>query len=140
MIKNGFTLVELLAVLVILALVIMISVPGVSIAKDYLNKKSLEIKIGLIESGATLWGQDNKSLLNTTTCEIENKEYQCYKVPISTLLSDNFIDSDSLEGDVRNPVNNYDFSKDNNCFGYVYKKNNRIDAYFGENSCKNGFK
>ena len=56
--KNGFTLVELLAVIALMAIIIVLAVPATGAVKDKLNEYMLEKKIKLIEKGAILYGED----------------------------------------------------------------------------------
>lgn len=61
--KNGFTLVELLAVIVILGLLIAIAVPSALKLSSKVKEKSLDTKIDLIEQAAMNFGQSNLSLI-----------------------------------------------------------------------------
>ena len=132
--KNGFTLVELLAVIVLIGLLIGIGIPGVNKISSNMKRKSLNTKIKLIEEAAILWGQDNKTRLsetkgcvNETTANNEEKTYSCKLVTIDLLLKDNYLDSDNNSGEYINPQTNS--SMKNDCVA-VYKKNNRVYAKY----------
>ncbi len=56
--KNGFTLVELLAVIVVLAIIIILVAPSLLGSADSTKKKAFETKVGLIETSAAIYGQD----------------------------------------------------------------------------------
>ncbi len=56
--KKGFTLVELLAVIVILSIIVTIAVPGVMSVSDKLKVNMYCKKIGQIENQAKLYGED----------------------------------------------------------------------------------
>lgn len=128
--KKGFTLVELLAVLVLIGLLIGIAVPGINKISSNMKKKSYNQKVKLIESAAVLWGQDNKTRLQTDNCDIDGNEVSCYKISVSELLTENYLDSDNNSGRVINPETNKDM---NDCEVRVYKQNKRVYAKIGEN-------
>src|SRR5690554_5467089 len=66
--KNGFTLVELLAVIVILSLLIAIAVPSSITIGNKIKEKLLKDKLTLAEKSAILWAQDNKKCFTSTGC------------------------------------------------------------------------
>ena len=94
--KKGFTLVEIITVIVLLSIILIISIPGIDKLSKAMKQNTLEKKERLIEQAAVLWGQDNKSILNSDlNCfvnEYETKEvttgnkmkvnklYDCHKV------------------------------------------------------------
>lgn len=55
--NRGFTLVEIISVIVLLGLIIGITVPSVMIASTNVKKKTLQTKIDNIEQAAVLYGQ-----------------------------------------------------------------------------------
>ncbi len=57
--KNGFTLVELIAIIGVLALIMIISAPMITKAGEASRKKAYETKMDLIEDDAVMYGQDN---------------------------------------------------------------------------------
>ncbi len=65
--RNGFTLVELLAVIVLLALLMTIAVPNVFKLNTKVKKKAYATKIDLIEQAADSYGQSNLSMIRTGT-------------------------------------------------------------------------
>ena len=138
--KKGFTLVELLVVIVLISLLLTLAIPGISKLSTNMKKRSLNKKIELIEQGAISWGQNNKILLNSTStranCEVgEDKKYYCYEVPLIDLYDDDYISDDQNNGKIVNPLTNIDLLSSTSCKVRVYKKNNRVYAYFGEETC-----
>lgn len=61
--RNGFTLVELLAVIVLLSLIMAIAVPSALKMSSRVKEKSYETKIELIEKAASNYGMSNLGLL-----------------------------------------------------------------------------
>lgn len=139
--KMGFTLVELLAVIVLIGLLTGIGIPGISKISENMKKKSFDKKVVLIEDAGIFWGQDNKSMLqNESSCETDEGRYSCYKITIKALIEEDYLESENYSN--INPIytnskNDKNFAQDTNCFVYVYKKNNRVTAYFGKKSCSN---
>jgi competence protein ComGC len=61
--KNGFTLVELMAVLVIIGLLLVLTIPNIVKISKQSKAKAYDTKINLIEQMAVYYGMDNKSLI-----------------------------------------------------------------------------
>ncbi|HBA37767.1 MAG TPA: hypothetical protein DCY94_03505 [Firmicutes bacterium] len=57
--KDGFTLVELLGIIVILAILMTLLIPMVNRSSTGAKKKTYETKVKMIEDAAVLYGQDN---------------------------------------------------------------------------------
>lgn len=113
--KKGFSLVELLAVIVILGLIALITVP---IVLDSLNSTKSELskeQVRQIESAARIWGTKN---LNDDSTEF---------ITIKTLIDNNLLE----DKDYKNiDLNSSSFENagvcieyKNNQFVYTYKKN-----------------
>lgn len=90
--KNGFTLVELLAVIVILALLVSIAVPGVLTMSDKIQSNMFCTKIENIEKAAQLWGDDHYDQINAAN----NKTVT---VKIQELLQKNYLKKDNDKSD-----------------------------------------
>ena len=58
--KNGFTLLELMAVIIVLAIIIAIAVPAYNGIKTKIDQKNYENKIDLIEVAAAKYSEDTK--------------------------------------------------------------------------------
>ena len=123
--KKGFTLIELLSVIALLGLLFGLAVPGISKIKSNIEKRKEKKVISLAESAGVLWGQDNKTRLRKSTCNIDSKEIPCFKITIDELKNQNYFDTDTSK-------------YDNYCM-YVYKRNNRVyTKYVKEDSeCDN---
>ena len=128
--KKGFTLVELLAVLVLISLLMGLAIPGINRISNNMKKKSYNQKIKLIESAAELWGQDNKTRLQADT-DCSSEISKCKKITIADLIKENYLDSDNNSGKYANPKNDKDMK---DCIVFVYKQNKRVYAKFDNGS------
>ncbi len=61
--KNGFTIVEILAVIVVLAAVMALVIPNLTESSSKAKNKLYDTKISMIEKAAILYAQDNYNLL-----------------------------------------------------------------------------
>lgn len=64
--KKGFTLVELMAVIVIISIVALVGVTSITGVRKQMDKKLFEEKLNSAISSAEKWGEDNKDMLPTT--------------------------------------------------------------------------
>ena len=135
--KKGLTLVELLAVIVLISLLLGLGIPGINRIRQNMNKKSLNTKVKLIEQAAVLWGQDNKTMLQKDDCsDVDNENKKCYQIKIEELIIEDYLESESHNEIIyTNPETNKDMIE-KNCYVRVYKKNNRVYAMFdAEDNC-----
>ncbi len=65
--KKGFTLTELLAVIVILAVVGLIGTVSITEVKKKMNENMFRNKLAEVISAGSKWGEDNKEELNPST-------------------------------------------------------------------------
>ena len=97
--KNGFTLIEIIAVVVILGLILLIIVPNVNDilkrSKTTLNERQKE----LIISAARNWGMENLTSTSETMLE---------KITIKTLQDNGFLE----DKEVKNLLDKSDLSSD----------------------------
>ena len=126
--KKGFTLVEVLAVIVILAIVISIAVTSVTSIRANSLKKLLETKISNIEGSAIMYAQDNQDILDEM-CVVDDNSYDFCKVVTVKVLVDNDYYKAQTGDDKSKTVVNDVTNKSMLCDTVqVYKKNNRIYA------------
>lgn len=99
--KNGFTLVELLIVIVLIAVITTIGTAGVIAVKRNIEKNLWESTISLIEKAAIEYGEDRKNAFesNAGTCKIDGVDKNpCMKVSVKTLLEKNYISTKETIG------------------------------------------
>lgn len=89
--KKGFTLVELLAVLVILAVIATISFPIVSNILENSEKKAYDQQIAEIKKAAKNFETDNNNLLITIDENDNIQNISCY-VRLSVLKSNGYLE------------------------------------------------
>lgn len=158
--KNGFTLVELLAVLVILGLLITLAVPNILGVSKNVKEKSYQTKIEIIENAAITYtsdtvkkslqnlnntastgyywisvtkDSDDKKIIDATQTKDSSHTYPAKTFTIQELADAREIDYDDEENkSVINPVDNKSI---NSCNVYVYLKNNRVYAAFDRVNC-----
>ena len=97
--KNGFTLVELLAVIVILAIVTSMASVGVSSLRKGINKSMWNSTVELIENGAKNYCSDKKTQIKNidvskNKCMINGKEYvPCLTIKVEDLLERKYVNT-----------------------------------------------
>lgn len=106
--NKAFTLIELLAVIIVLSLLMVIAVPTISSVTKTTRESAYETKVKNIISAAKLYGQDNYGL-------IKNKTNSQLKIKVSDLISKEYLSTASernasMYEDPRNPGSNL-----NNC-------------------------
>lgn len=119
--RKGFTLVELLAVIIILGIILLIIVPNVAGILNRSQERLNEEQIREIESAAKQWGLRNLNIKNNKPYKGDNV---ISYVTIDTLQKEGFLENK----DVRDLTDNSDvslntkicISYDNNQFIYEY--------------------
>lgn len=93
--QKGFTLIELIAVLVILTIIMSIAIPSISASIERSKEKQRNAKIKIMESAAEIYIVDRKSLITSSSCYVK----------IDELISSTLINAD----DKIDPTTNSDF-------------------------------
>lgn len=131
--NKGFTLVELLVVLVIMAIISAIGFAGVTAVQKNIKKNLWEAKIELILSGAKNYGEDNKNKLKETNiCNVngEEKEY-CITKTVQFLLDNNYIKTDEEDNDGKAIITNDTLDEDDS--NYIVN-NKEVKIYLEDNT------
>lgn len=118
--KKGFTLVELLAVIVLISLIMVIVVPQVQKVAKQSKVKLCKSKITLAEEALNLWGQDNYRCFSREdgcnmldNCDTVDDTIIC-SVKFNDLAKNNLVNYDQKVNDVDTIINPIDNSSLNN--------------------------
>ena len=114
--NKGFTLVELLAVIVILVVISSIAIPTISSSLDRSKGKQTDAKIKLLVSAAELYVTDHRNSITFTDCYITTKK----------LIDEGYVDQDATKD-----------SSNNDITGCVHYSNNTYDFEPGSCNSKN---
>ena len=129
--NKGFTLVELMAVLVLIVIIASIGYAGITAVQRNINQNLWEATVEEIETGAVKYGQDNLSRL-TSTCNygaISN----CLEVTVGFLIERNYVDTDEVDDSEKEIItNNVTGEIVNDNIVYIYLENNRVYAQYQE--------
>ena len=114
--KNGFTMIELLAVLGILALLTIVIVPNVSSLRQKTLQQTYDNKVNQVKIAAKEWGSDNlisvppsvsKVYTDQSTCDSD-----CVCVTIQELITEGYLAGDKNEKKtLTNPITNKEMNK-----------------------------
>ena len=122
--KKGFTLVELLAVIVVLALIIGVATTSSITISNRSKKKMYNSKVDMILGAAVIYAQDH---LTDFSADKLPKE-----VKVSQLNAEGYLKKDDDSGKINNPVSNESMAE----YKVIIKKaNNRFAAKI---NCSNG--
>ena len=120
--KKGFTLVEVLVVLAIIALLLLVLVPNVFIMINKNNEKSCNNIINNIESAAKIYVTNNKYDLGFTC----NGSYQ--EITLQDLIDTGDLTTDS-SGKITNPIDKKEISLDKSIVKVTYNCNTKEFNY-----------
>ena len=146
--KNGFTLVELLAVIVILAIVTSMASVGVSSLRKGINKSMWNSTVELIENGAKNYCSDKKTQIKNidvskNKCMINGKEYvPCLTIKVEDLLERKYVNTknyairnnEKIKVLVNNTVIKSDNETENFKNGY-YVNDEKVYIYLENDLC-----
>ncbi len=134
--NKGFTLVELLAVIIVLGIIVSIAVSSYLSSYDKTKEKLLKTKIDNIELAAIEWAQENIKDISTG-CSYQNYEgLKGYKPNFCLIKTvKDLVDSEYMKTDEYNETTNKK-TLTNNVTGktmfcdevLIYRKNNRMYA------------
>ncbi len=123
--KKGFTLVELLAVIVVLGLVTTLAAYSIFNVWGKSKQGLLDDKIQNIENAAVTYYSEHRQLL-TESCSVDEKSYNtCKVVTVQDLLDFGILETDEKDRKITNDVTGCNMVND---IVTVYRKNNRIQA------------
>ena len=137
--NKGFTLIEILVVIALLAIVIVITVPIIGNVSESVKKKTLNTKIDNIESAAVLYGQDNRGQFDDETCSLCSGVSNCYcfskTITVDDLIINNKIKEDKIKDGNKVLVNPLDEDMYlNKCNIQLYQKYGKIYAVYNRNT------
>ncbi len=134
--KNGFTLVELLATIVIMSVLALIGTVGLNYTKEVIYQNIWNSKIEFIEAVGESFGTDKKEYIKSLgSCSIGKSP--CLEVTVQTLIDRGYLitqDSINYNGDdnfkvvINKTVNKSDNESENFTNGY-YVNNYKIAIY-----------
>lgn len=146
--KNGFTLVELLAVIVILAVVTSMASVGVSSLRKGINKSMWNSTVELIENGAKNYCSDKKTQIKNidvskNKCMINGKKYvPCLTIKVEDLLERKYVNTkiyairnnEKIKVLVNNTIIKSDSETENFKNGY-YVNDGKVYIYLENDLC-----
>lgn len=139
--RKGFTLVEILAVIVILAILIAVAVPSVLTLSSKMKGNMYCSKIETVEKAAQVYGQENSDTLYnkvSSVCSVVESDKsvttvkQCLTVQVSELLAKGYLNKEEnyntkVKDEFYDPRDSTSMKTDK---VYVYVQNKRIYAKF----------
>ena len=133
--KKGFTLVELMGVIAILAIIIVIAARSFYGVRETSNKKMLETKIESLRKAAALYGAENTNifLVNNCTNYEDFKSYTyCHIITVEDLINTEKVYFETSETDSdgnATVINNVTEESMLNDGIIIYRNNNRVYAH-----------
>lgn len=124
--NKGFTLVELLAVLVILAAIMGIAIPSITASMERSKAKQNASKIKMLESFAELYVTEHK---NSVYKNLERDGNQECKISISEENYQKYITEDAnIDADGNEITGIIIFNKEKNSYTHQYNDSNAIKS------------
>ncbi|MBQ8193539.1 MAG: type II secretion system protein [Bacilli bacterium] len=125
--KKGFTLVEIILVIAIMALLVIILVPNIFIMIDKNNEKSFNNLKNNIESAAKIYVTNNKYNLNITCYDQNKPDKTTTEIKFQTLIDSGELKTDST-GKITNPINDSEILL-SNVVKVIYNCDTRLFSY-----------
>ena len=123
--KKGFTLVELMAVIVIISIIALVGVTSITGVRKQMDKKLFEEKLNSAISSAEKWGEDNKEeLTHNITISVKDgdetveKTVKGAKLTIGNLIANGYYESEEA---VNPSLYNYTKCSNSKTSQYGYK-------------------
>ena len=110
--KRGFTLVELLAVIVLIAIIAILGAGGIASVRKNVKRDLCQSTIDLIETGAKHYGEDFQNQLKSNGCSAYGVGGVCKMVKVQDLIDYGYINvkatpkKDANGNDVINSITN----------------------------------
>ncbi len=148
--KKGFTLVELMAIIVLISIIALIGVTSVVGIRKMMDEKLFEEKLTSALSSAEKWGEDNKNELDKsiTIGDLVVNGYYESEEGVNLSIYNGYVCGES-KGDIKGykddelckdvVTNNVDNIIINEMKIYVYIKNNRVYACIERNDDNKSF-
>lgn len=111
--KNGFTLVELLAILAVLGVILLVSVPSIVSTNQKLKQQDYERYVNNIENAAEIYVEAHSD-------REEYAELKTTKNKTLTISTDTLITSGVIQGTLKNPKTNVQLTEED---GFVTVRN-----------------
>lgn len=118
--RNGYTMVDLLIVIVVFGVITFITISKVSYALSDDQKQVYDLEVKYIETGAKAYGQT----------KIEEIKQKSTTVTVNHLLNENFIQADDDSGNIYDPRDKSETLNDKKVKLTYDKKKNEVKAEF----------
>lgn len=128
--KRGFTLTELLAVIVVLSITMLIASSGIRVIYGKINENMLETRKKLILEGGKQFGIENRQYILGNSCLINELKYSnCKIMKVKELIPEFLSTNEKCNGVlcIKNDVTGENMNEDEMA---IYIKNNRVHSTF----------
>jgi len=100
--NKGFTLVEILAVIIIISMLVVIAIPASQSIAKKTNEKMYSSKLDIAVQSAKLWAIDNMECfknhvcenITPTACKVIKENIECYNMTLNILAEEGYYDYD----------------------------------------------
>ncbi len=145
--NKGFTLVELLAVITLMAIISLIGATGIVAVKNSIYENMWNSTVEYIETSAAKYGDDNKNRLKNE-CVVDGvTRYSCLNLSVQYLINKTYIKTKEVDNsnnkvlinktisESDNDIENYNnkYYINNTCV-YIYLENEVVYAFYDGNT------